>query len=100
MLWQPTFFVLCPVGLSSLAGPLFGAAGPDRYISWVEFQHTLVKCWVLLHMVKFGVNYACGGTMVVLLDGAWHQDIYCNNPQDFLALGATAHQTDRSLPCL
>ena len=39
--------VLCPVGLSSPAGPLFGAAGPNGYICWVEFQQ--LGCPVLTH---------------------------------------------------
>ena len=51
-------------------------------------------------MVKFGANYTCGGTMVRPSDGAWHQNVYCNSPQDVLALGAIAHQTYRDLPVL
>ena len=67
-------YVLCPVELSSPTGPLFGAAGPNGYICWVEFQHTLAECWALLHVVKFLANFACGGTMVGPPDGAWHQN--------------------------
>ena len=51
-------------------------------------------------MVKIGVNYACGGTMDGPPNGAWHQNVYCNNPQGFLALDAIAHQIDHGLPDL
>ena len=89
-----TLTLLPELASVTLTGKVFGVAGLNGYICWVEFQHTLVECLGLLLVVIYEVNYTCGGTKVVPLDSVYYQNILCSNLQGFIGLDAITHQKD------
>ena len=65
---------LCLVGLYWSVGAVHVGMAPIGYIHWVEFQHTLSECLVLMHVVRSEECCPHLGTNVVPLGDAYHKN--------------------------
>ena len=66
---------LCPMGLYWSIGAVLVGVVLIGYIHWVEFQHTLSECLVLLHVIRSEESCPCVGTKGVPLGDAYYQNV-------------------------
>ena len=66
---------LCPMGLYWSIGAVLVGVVLIGYIHWVEFQHTLSECLVLLHVVGSEENFHHVGTKGVPLCDVYHRNV-------------------------